>query len=148
MEASPSRKILRGLTVRCPRCGGRKLFASWFRLKPRCPTCGLRIEREEGFWLGGFVINFGTGEAFLLILLGVLIGFEANGSKVDAWPFIIIGLAIALLGPVLTFPMSRTLWLAIDLIMRPMSSGEVIDAQDDVARGEFKARREDGLDGP
>jgi hypothetical protein len=34
-------------------------------------------------------------------------------------------IAIALLGSVLFFPSSRMLWVAIDLLMRPLAPGEV-----------------------
>ena len=93
----------------------------------------MKFEREEGFWLGGYVINFGTGELGLLILFAVLIGAEANGSHVDVWPYVIAGVVISIVGPALTFPFSRTVWSAIDLIMRPLSEEELTSAQAAVA---------------
>ena len=93
----------------------------------------MKFEREEGFWLGGYVINFGTGEIGLLILFALLIGAEANGSHVNAWPYVIAGVVLAIIGPAVTFPFSRTVWSAIDLIMRPLSPEEVTAAQADVA---------------
>jgi hypothetical protein len=93
----------------------------------------MRFEREEGFWLGGYVINFATGEAGIMVLLAVLIGMVANGHHINAVLFISVGLAVAIIGPLLTFPPSRTLWSAIDLIMRPLSREERVDAQAAVA---------------
>jgi len=93
----------------------------------------MRFEREEGFWLGGYVINFATGEAGLLVLLAVLIGMEANGSRPDVAVFVVIGVVMAIVGPILTFPFSRTVWSAIDLAMRPLSTEETLDAQHVVA---------------
>src|SRR5690606_17057747 len=48
--ATPSRKrmFLRALRLRCPHCGGKEVFSSFFVLKRHCPTCGLRLERGEG----------------------------------------------------------------------------------------------------
>jgi hypothetical protein len=94
----------------------------------------MRFEREEGFWLGGYVINIAAGEGALLILLAVLIAQYANGSTVTVWPYVVAGTAIAIGGPVVTFPYSRTIWCAIYLIMKPLSPDEVIDAQSFVAR--------------
>jgi hypothetical protein len=93
----------------------------------------MRFEREEGFWLGGYVINFATGEAGILVLLAVLIGMVANGHHINAVLFIALGLVLAIVGPVLTFPPSRTVWSAIDLIMRPLSEEERVAAQAYVA---------------
>jgi len=125
--------VARGLVRHCPRCGAGHLFESWFTLREHCPTCGMRFEREEGFWLGGYVINFATGEAALLVLLFALIGVEANGGRVNLPLFIGLGLLIAVGGPALTFPFSRTIWSAIDLLMRPLSPEELADAQHRVA---------------
>lgn len=133
-SATRARLILRGLMRRCPRCGGGRLFSSWFKLRERCPTCGMKFEREEGFWLGGYVINFGTGELGLLILFAVLIGAEANGSNINVWPYVGVGLVLAVIGPAVTFPFSRTVWSAVDLIMRPLSPEEITSAQAEVAR--------------
>ncbi len=94
----------------------------------------MQFEREEGFWLGGYVINFGLGEAGILVLLAVLIGLEANGGGVDVPLFVGIGVVLGVLGPVLTFPVSRTLWSAIDLAMRPLTPEERVAAQAEVAR--------------
>jgi uncharacterized protein (DUF983 family) len=132
-RAKPGRMVARGAICRCPRCGTSGVFASWFRLRDRCPGCGIRFEREEGFWLGGYVINFATGEAGIVVLLAVLIGMVVNGHHINAALFIGLGLGIAVAGPVLTFPPSRTVWSAVDLIMRPLSPEERVAAQDAVA---------------
>jgi uncharacterized protein (DUF983 family) len=132
-QATPGRMVARGLIRHCARCGSGHLFDSWFRLRPRCPNCGVRFEREEGFWLGGYVINFASGEASIVVLMAVLIGLLANGQAVDVPLFVAVGVALALLGPMLTFPYSRTIWVAVDLIMRPLSDTELIAARADVA---------------
>jgi uncharacterized protein (DUF983 family) len=138
-EQSTTKIVLRGLIRRCPRCGGGGLFASWFKLKERCPTCGMKFEREDGFWLGGYVINIAAGEGALLILLAVLIGQLASGVHINVWPYAAAGTVIAVGGPMVTFPFSRTVWCAIYLIMRPLSPEEVVDAQAFVARASISA---------
>jgi len=125
--------IARGAVRHCARCGSGHLFSSWFHERDRCPGCGMRFQREEGFWLGGYVINFGLGELSILALLAVLIGMEANHQRIDVALFAAIGVVLAVLGPVVTFPFSRTIWSAIDLLMRPLSPEEVVDAQAAVA---------------
>jgi uncharacterized protein (DUF983 family) len=137
-QARPSLMIARGIVRHCPRCGSDHLFSSWFKLRERCPGCGMRFEREEGFWLGGYVINFATGEAGILVLLATLIGMLANGGHLNAILFISLGAFIAVVGPVLTFPSSRTIWSAIDLIMRPLSEEEVVAAQAAVAEAALR----------
>ena len=125
--------VARGIVRHCPRCGSGHLFSSWFRMKPRCPGCGMKFEREEGFWLGGYVINVALGEASILVLLAVLIGMEANQAAINAVLFLGIGAFLAVSGPLIAFPYSRTIWSAIDQIMRPLSPEEVADAQGAVA---------------
>jgi uncharacterized protein (DUF983 family) len=125
--------IMRGAVRHCARCGGRGLFESWFRLRERCPTCGMKFEREEGFWLGGYLINFVLGEAAVVILLGVLIGLLANHVSIPIWPFAVGGVVIAVGGPLATFPYSRTIWSAIDLIMKPLSEQELVQARATIA---------------
>jgi uncharacterized protein (DUF983 family) len=125
--------VARGIVRHCPRCGSGHLFSSWFRMKPRCPGCGMKFEREEGFWLGGYVINIALGEASILVLLAVLIGMEANQAPINAVLFVGIGAFLAVTGPLIAFPYSRTIWSAIDQIMRPLAPEEVADAQGAVA---------------
>src|ERR1700730_624065 len=97
-QARPSLMIARGIIRHCPRCGSGHLFSSWFKLRERCPGCGMRFEREEGFWLGGYVINFATGEAGILVLLATLIGMLANGGQINAILFISLRAVLAVGG--------------------------------------------------
>lgn len=120
--------LWRGLRLRCARCGGGGVFESWFRLTERCPSCGYRFEREEGFWLGGYVINFGVVEA---IIGAALFGYVIAGARnpdVSAVPVVVVGVVAAVVGPVVFFPFSRTVWSAIDLAMRPLEPAEAADA--------------------
>ena len=107
---SPRAVLARGLRLRCPRCGGTGLYAGWFRMHERCAACGMRYEREQGYFVGAIYVNYALTAAFGLG--GVLL--------LDAW----VGLSLAqqlclaiptmLLAPILFFRHARSIWLAID----------------------------------
>jgi uncharacterized protein (DUF983 family) len=112
----------RGLGLRCPRCGVGKLFpplgASLLRalsIRERCPNCGLRFEREPGYWLGAIYINYavtvatGGGVALLLALR----------TDLGLWTEFAIVAGVALLVSLLFFRWSKGLWLAIDDLFDP-----------------------------
>src|SRR5689334_6286577 len=107
--------LVRGVARRCPRCGERKVFARRFTLKDRCPRCGLLFEREEGFWLGAFVINFGVGEGMVFVLLMVFLFAKVNNASLAIAPWLIAAGVLGILLPIAFYKNSRTLWAAIDL---------------------------------
>ncbi len=109
--------LWRGVTLRCPRCGSPGVFRGPFRLKERCPRCELLFEREEGFWLGAYVINFGVGEGLVGIYLMVFLFVKINSDSLPLAPWIGAGIALAIVLPILFFPFSRTVWAAFDLAM-------------------------------
>ena len=127
-KPSPARMLGRGLVKRCPLCGGRGLFTGWFRMKERCPRCGYLFEREEGFFLGAYVINLAVTQVLLLALavvpLIVLLDSRPDQSLV---PIVVGGLVAVLAGPVAFYPYSKTVWTAIDLILRPVDAHEPPD---------------------
>jgi uncharacterized protein (DUF983 family) len=120
--------LLRGLTKRCPLCGSGHLFSGWFKMKERCPRCGHRFEREEGWFFGAYVVNLGIAEG-LLLLLGIVpcIVFLAANPDASLLPMVVSGLVAAVVAPLVFYPFSRTLWSAIDLILRPVQAVEPSD---------------------
>ena len=108
----------RGASRRCPRCGSGRVFRGWFRLVERCPRCDYLFAREEGFFLGAFVINFGVTIAGLAVVMAVLISLLATGASGQA--LVIAGAAAAaeaVVVPIVFYPLSKTIWAAIDLAM-------------------------------
>ncbi len=120
--------LARGLLKHCPLCGGGHLFVGWFRMRERCPRCGYLFEREEGFFLGAYVINLAITQGLVLLLavvpLIVLLDARPDQSVV---PIVVGGLAAVLAGPLLFYPFSKTIWTAIDLILRPIEAREPPD---------------------
>jgi len=107
---------VRGALRRCPRCGNGKLFLSWFRMKEACNRCGLLLEREEGGYLGAIAINYGvTGIVFIALLVSVA---WATLPAIPVWPLMGASVAVAVLVPLAFYPFSKTIWLAIDLVLR------------------------------
>lgn len=113
------RALWRGLTLRCPRCGGGHILRGWFGLKERCPACGLRLERgeEEDYYLGGMMLN--------IILAVVIFAVGFLGALLVMWPNVhwegleyVLGGAMIVL-PIALYPVSRVLWLALDRVIRP-----------------------------
>jgi uncharacterized protein (DUF983 family) len=107
--------LIRGLTKRCPWCGQGKLFRRWFTLIERCPKCGLRFEREEGAFLGAMALNYGvTGVAFVAL---VVVWLAVTLPNLELIPLMAAGIGVTVAVPILFFPFSKTIWVAIDLLL-------------------------------
>src|SRR5579864_1330424 len=120
--------VKRGFARHCPNCGGGHLFVHWFRMEERCPTCGIKFEREEGFFLGAFLINFGIGEGLIAALLfGYVILLSAH-QHVSVPGFIAAGIALSVLATLLFYPFSKTIWSALDIAMKPLDANELAQA--------------------
>lgn len=120
--------LRRGLIRRCPRCGGGRLFRTWWSIKERCPRCGVRFVREEGYFTGVYLVNFGFVLAVLFVMMmGVALWLGSNPGT-SAVPFLVGGTVVAIALPVLFYPFARTIWAALDLAMSPMELDEILDA--------------------
>lgn len=107
--------IARAFRRRCPWCGGRRVFTSWFELRPACPSCGYRFEREEGYWVGAMVVVMGLIEVvFGLLMVGVI---GLTYPDVPWAPLLAVGLALMIVVPILGYPLAKLLWVAIDLLV-------------------------------
>ncbi len=127
-QPSPVRMLGRGLVKRCPLCGSGDLFTGWFTMRDNCPKCGHRFERDPDFFFGAYVINLAITEGLLLLLAIVpLIAVLASGGDVNIVPILVLGAAAAIVAPLAFYPFSRTIWAAIDLILRPANAAEPSD---------------------
>ncbi len=115
-------KLGRALRRRCPRCGARDIFRSPWELHDTCPTCNLVFEREQGYWIGAVIINTVVTFGLLLtVLVGGLIVTWPDVPWTGLWVAVV---AIAGLTPILFHPLSRTLWMAIEMSYNPVEKEE------------------------
>ncbi len=122
----------RAVRRRCPRCGAKGWFRMWVRRTgPRCPGCGMLIERHEGFILGSISLN--TVATFGLLAVVIVGGFVLSYPDIAVVPMLLVGAVVALCAPVVLFPISVTVWAAADLRMRPLEPVEVAEALTAVA---------------
>ncbi|MEQ8438024.1 MAG: DUF983 domain-containing protein [Ilumatobacter fluminis] len=132
IEKAPSRPRLlaRGFTRRCPWCGDRHAyFTGWFKREERCQRCGHGYRRgDHAFELGAttanIILTFGT------LLLVMLVLVVATVPDVPVVLVVVAASAVGLLGPALYYPISFTLWQAVDLWMRPPTEAELAGIAD------------------
>jgi uncharacterized protein (DUF983 family) len=121
---SPGRLLLRAVLRRCPNCGSRGIFAGYTTLRERCPTCGLRLRRgESDYFIGAYLLNLVAVEILFALLLGavVVITYPNTPWVLLQWSAIILILG----GALLCYPFAKALWLAADLIFRPLTDKEL-----------------------
>lgn len=123
LKLVPLLTLRRGLARRCPACGRGGLFRAYLRMRERCPRCHLLFERIDGQWVGSLGIN--TIITLTLLFLVTVVGVFATAPDVPVAPIVAASLGVAVLFPVAFFPVSRTFWLAIDLLMRPPTDDEL-----------------------
>ena len=108
----------RALSRRCPYCGSPGIYDGYFALRERCPRCGVRFEREEGYFLGAYALNLIVAE-FLGLGLAIFLIFKTDLRDLQLIWQEIIAVALAIAFPVALFPFSRTVWIAMDLVFHP-----------------------------
>ena len=86
-------------------------------LTEACPTCDLRYEREEGYWLGAILIN--TVATIGLFGLGTILWAIATWPDPPWNTMLVIGIGFNLIAPVVFYPYSKTLWVAIEITAHP-----------------------------
>lgn len=109
------RSMARGITRRCPRCGSGGLFVGWFTIRTRCPRCALRLEREEGGFLGAMTLNYAVTAAGWLALLVAWLVLDLPEVNVAA--LLVSSLVLVTLLPLVIWPFSKTIWAAVDYLV-------------------------------
>ena len=107
------------------------IFDGYFRLGSRCPRCGLRFTRHEGQWSGDIGIN--TIVTFTLLYVVLLGGTLIMWGDLNVSALVVAAAFVTFVFPVLFVPVAKTLWVAIDLAMRPLEPHEL--AADDETGG-------------
>jgi uncharacterized protein (DUF983 family) len=107
---SAGEMVRRAVGLRCPRCGEGRVFAGWFTMHETCARCGLRFEREPGYFVGAIYVNYAVTA---VLCLGVPIALDV-AIGVPLWAQVTLACAIAVLVPVVFFRYSRSVWLGID----------------------------------
>ena len=118
MISNALRYLGRAIRLRCPNCGQRNIFDSWFRQKDRCPQCDLPFTREEqGYIVGAYMFNIIVAE---LIFAAVFVSVLLLTWPQPPWTVLTYGgAALMIVLPLVFHPFSRTIFLAFDLLFRP-----------------------------
>jgi uncharacterized protein (DUF983 family) len=112
------RMIGRALLLRCPSCGRGRLFSGWLTMRTHCPECGMRLNRgESDYFIGAYTINLIVAEMIVVAVLVVVMLATWPAVPWDKMKWGIIALTLS--APFVTYPFSKSLWLALDLIFRP-----------------------------
>lgn len=130
-EGDWGRYLSRGMRKRCPRCGGKGIFAGYFTLKERCPTCGVRFRREEGAFTGGLLMAWVFTLVFMIAPLLTYVfwrGITGDDDLAFA-PFALACVAFSILVPLVGYPYTASSWAAIDLVSRPLEADEEAEAE-------------------
>jgi len=114
----------RALRLRCPICGGRPILLGWFSIAPSCPGCGFHLDRDEpGYWLGSYTVNLFLTEGLFAVVF--VAGMFVTWPRV---PWTALGLlcgGVAVLTPIVIFPWTKLLYLAVDLVFRPVDPDDL-----------------------
>ena len=106
------------MRLRCPRCGVGRLYEKPFKMYGNCSHCGLKFEREQGYFIGAMYINYAATVAIAVPGYFLLDAFTAMtiNQQLALWvPF-------AVIFPLVFFRHSRSLWLVLDHFFNPASN--------------------------
>lgn len=118
-------KIGSAIKMKCPRCGEGELYdrTNLFSLKgifsmhKNCSNCGLKYEKEVGFFYGAMYISYMLNIAlFVTATVGYYMFFE---EKYDWRFYIMVYLLITFTLVRWIYRMSRSLWLMIMISYDP-----------------------------
>jgi uncharacterized protein (DUF983 family) len=119
----------RAARLRCPNCGESKVLegwrpSQWGKIRDRCSSCNFRFTRSDDRYFGGAMLaNLLVAELVfaLSFLAAVLLTWPAV-----PWDALMYGGAVVMLAlPPLFHPISKVVWLTIDVLVRPVTRAEL-----------------------
>jgi uncharacterized protein (DUF983 family) len=100
---------------KCPRCRQGDIFpypATNLRrfnvMNPACPSCGVRLEPEPGFYQGAMFVSYAITIVFLVIIWLGLYYLAANPPE---WVYMVVFVGVIILIAPLNYRYSRVLFL-------------------------------------
>jgi uncharacterized protein (DUF983 family) len=115
------------LRLRCPNCGRAPAMTRRGAMRPRCEACNFRFERsDENYFAGAMFFGLLIGEfIFALTLLVVIVAMWPNVPWDTMQWAIPVGMVVVL---IFWIPISRLVWLTIDVAVRPVLPAELQSA--------------------
>lgn len=119
----------RALRLRCPHCGKGGVLQGFDTVRDHCAVCGFRFTRSDDHYFSGamfFGILLGEG----LAVLGIALGIALTWPDVP-WDRLQFGAPVVLLAVMIAvFPLSKVVWLAVDVLMRPVHASELREVEE------------------
>lgn len=69
-----------------------------------------------------------TLSLMFVVLISYVIWRGVTGDDLSILPFGLVGVVLAVVVPILAYPLASSAWAAIDLAMRPLDADEELDA--------------------
>jgi uncharacterized protein (DUF983 family) len=112
--------------LRCPHCGEGWVFSGFNTVRERCTGCGFRFCRsDDNYFSGAMFFGMMIGET--LAVLGIFGAIWATYPNVP-WAVLQYGGPLILLAVMIAmFPLSRAVWLGVDVMLRPIQPGELTE---------------------
>ena len=107
-----------GLRLKCPRCSVGPLYGRPFSMNSYCFHCGLKFEREQGYFVGAIYINYAATVSIAVPGFFILDAF----TRMTIQQQLTIWIPFAVVFPLLFFHHSRSLWLVLDHLFNPAAS--------------------------
>ena len=99
------------------------MFRRWLLQELTCAHCGLKFERgEHDYFMGAYLVNLIVAE--LAVVAGMLIGIYLTWPNVPWVTLKWVLLPFVVIAPLITYPFSKSFWLAIDLVFRPAEQSD------------------------
>jgi uncharacterized protein (DUF983 family) len=102
--------------LRCPRCRVGRVFRGMITMHRTCPVCGLKFEREPGYFLGAMYFSY----ALAVIIIGILmfLGIVFFPTLTYLTIFALASVAFLPFVPII-FRYSRVAWMHMDRMIDP-----------------------------
>jgi hypothetical protein len=86
----------------------------------------MSFERGEGDWTGAVAVN--------LVVTEVMFGLVLLGGALLTWPdvpwtaLMVVAVVLNVVVPIAFYPLSKTVWVAVDLLFHPLEEIEEMEA--------------------
>jgi uncharacterized protein (DUF983 family) len=111
--------------LRCPNCGEGNVMKWTGAVHRRCGGCNFRFERsDENYFSGAMFFGLLMGEfVFAVVMLIIVVSMWPNVPWDTMTWAIPLGILLVM---VFLVPVSRIVWLAVDIFVRPVQPEELI----------------------